>query len=111
MVVFLSSLGQVLLKGGVSGIAFKGGLNSLLSFALDCAKNYVVVLGLLCYALGAFLWLLVLKLSDLSVAYPMISLTYPIVVFFSFLLFGETITLRQLIGIVAIMLGVSLVYR
>ncbi|MCX8128410.1 MAG: EamA family transporter [Synergistetes bacterium] len=82
-----------------------------MSFGVDCAKSYVVLLGLLCYALGAFFWLLVLKLSDLSVAYPMVSLTYPVVLFLSFILFGETITFRQIIGIAAIMVGVSLVYR
>jgi len=110
-VISLSSLGQILLKGGVSSIAVKEGANALLSFGVSCAKSYAVILGLLCYALGAFLWLLVLKLFDLSVAYPMVSLTYPIVVFLSFLLFGEPITLRQVMGIIAIMIGVSLVYR
>lgn len=111
MVVFVSSLGQILLKVGVSSVNFGGTLSFLLSFGIDCAKNYIVILGLFCYALGAFLWLLVLKLSELSVAYPMVSLTYPIVVFLSFTLFGGSITLRQVIGIVAIMVGVSLVYR
>lgn len=111
MVVSLSSLGQILLKGGVSTIELKGGFGSLLSFGIDCVRNYAIVLGLVCYALGTFLWLMVLKLLDLSVAYPMISLTYPVVVFLSFLVFGEPVTLRQMIGIVAIIIGVSLVYR
>ncbi len=111
IVVFLSSVGQILLKQGVSSIRLGDGVFSALRFGFGCATNYFVILGLACYALGAFLWLLVLKISNLSVAYPMISLTYPLVVFLSYLLFREPISLRQVIGIVAIMLGVSLIYR
>jgi len=86
-------------------------LNSILIFGLDCAKSYLVILGLFCYALGAFLWLLVLKVSDLGVAYPMISLTYPIILILSHILFHEVVTLRQVIGVLAIVIGISLVYR
>ena len=66
--------------------------------------------GFLLYFISAILYIYSLKKIDLSIAYPTISLSYIAIIFLSFLLFGETITLLKIIGCAIIILGVFLVW-
>ena len=67
--------------------------------------------GLIVYGLSAICWLWVLSRVPLSFAYPILSLTFPIVVGLSALFFLESITLTRWIGIAVIVIGVSLLAR
>jgi undecaprenyl phosphate-alpha-L-ara4N flippase subunit ArnE len=58
---------------------------------------------------GMVLWLLVLRLVPLNMAYPMLSLNFVLVTLASWLWFGEKIRLRDWYGIGCIMLGVVLI--
>lgn len=60
--------------------------------------------------LGASLitWLLVLKHFDVSIAYPLLSLNYIVVLVFSRICFGEQIPIRRWLGIACIMIGVAI---
>ncbi|MCA9971593.1 MAG: hypothetical protein KC425_15320 [Anaerolineales bacterium] len=68
-------------------------------------------IGLVMYGLSAVSWLWVLARAQLSYAYPILSLSYPIVVGLSAVFFGETISLLRWIGVGFIILGVSLLAR
>src|SRR5690606_32658051 len=65
--------------------------------------------GLALYALGTGCWVLCLNYLDLSYAYPFTGLTYVLVLGCSWLLFGETVSLPRILGVMAICLGVGLI--
>lgn len=67
--------------------------------------------GLILYALSALCWLWVLSREQLSFAYPVLSLSFPIVVGLSALIFSEAISPLRWIGVVTIVVGVSLIAR
>jgi drug/metabolite transporter (DMT)-like permease len=63
--------------------------------------------GLTVYGLSSVCWLWVLARAPLSFAYPILSLTFPIVVGVSATFFGELILPLRWMGVGMIMLGVS----
>ena len=67
-----------------------------------------LLIGLACYGLGAFTYILLLRNVDLSVAGPSVALSYV----FSFLMgrfiFGETIPINRYVGMGLIISGVIL---
>ena len=67
--------------------------------------------GLLIYGLSAVCWLWVLARAQLSLAYPILSLTFPIVLGLSAVFFAETITPLRWAGVGVIVVGVSLLAR
>jgi drug/metabolite transporter (DMT)-like permease len=44
----------------------------------------------------------------ISIAYPMMSLTYPLVIVVSWLLLGETLSLWRVVGVAFILAGIAL---
>jgi drug/metabolite transporter (DMT)-like permease len=68
-----------------------------------------VLLGIGFYVTGMFFWLMVLSRVDLSFAYPMLSISYVIVLGSSWLLLGESISVLRIVGVLAIMGGVAIV--
>lgn len=72
-----------------------------------------VAAGLACYVLSMLFWLNVLVYLPLSVAYPLLSLSYVIVYLAATQVpaWGEAASDRRTAGILLIVLGVSLVSR
>ena len=67
-----------------------------------------VLLSLVLLGSGLLLWLMVLSYLELSVAYPILSLGYVVVLLVARYLFQETIPTQRWLGIVLIMLGISI---
>ncbi len=67
--------------------------------------------GLILYGISAICWLWVLSRVQLSYAYPVLALSFPLVVGGSYLFFGEGVSLMRWGGVGVIMLGVSLLAR
>lgn len=67
--------------------------------------------GFILCGLSAMCWLWVLSRAQLSFAYPMLSLTFPIVVALSVVLFSEAIVPMRWAGVGVIVIGVSLLAR
>jgi len=67
--------------------------------------------GLVVYGLSAVCWLWVLSRAPLSLAYPILSLTFPIVVGLSAFFFSESILPMRWAGVGLIVVGVSLLAR
>lgn len=95
------SLGAILLKKAMSDISELSVKNVL--------TNKWVYLGLGSYILSAVFNIVLLKLLDYSIAYPMTSLTYVWTVFISYLVFKEKISLKKIIAVILIVSGVFLV--
>jgi multidrug transporter EmrE-like cation transporter len=70
-----------------------------------------LIAGLAIYGLGAILMIVALKHGELSVLYPLISLSYVWVAILSVLLFHESMPIAKIAGICIIMAGVATLGR
>ncbi len=57
------------------------------------------------------IWTVVLSKLDLSLAYPMVSMSYVLVVFLSWLILKEPVNVMRIAGLVVICGGVLLISR
>lgn len=101
--------------GGVAQYLFKistkqavltvpgGGVNWM-----SVISNYPLWIGLAFYGVSTLLMVLALRDGELSLLYPVISLTYIWVVFLSVLLLHEPLTAWKMAGVSLICLGVAL---
>lgn len=106
--IILAVLGQFFMKIGtrdIGGITIKK-LLSLEIFSI--LFNRYIFPGLFFYAIGWFLWLVVLSQAELSYAYPFLAISYAIIAIISWLFLGETMTLIKAAGILFIMIGAIL---
>jgi len=61
--------------------------------------------------LSSFFWLVAISRVELSYAYPMISISYVLVVFLSWLIFKEEVGPVRWLGVAIIIFGVYLISR
>ena len=101
--VVLNASGQILFKA--AGAAQSDA--SLLSafFQVEAWGGFVI------YGVSAVCWLWILSRVELSLAYPLLSLTFPIVVGLSAILFSESISSMGWTGVGVIVIGVSLLAK
>ncbi|MBU0935173.1 MAG: EamA family transporter [Spirochaetes bacterium] len=95
--------GQVLMKRGVNSLAALGLKNAL--------GQPAILIGAVCYVSGFVIWLNVLKILPLSIAYPFSSISYVAIIFASALFLGEALSLYKVIGMVCIIAGVFFISR
>ncbi len=101
--VGLNAIGQILFKAARAAQPDAPLLSLFLRF--ETWGAFII------YGLSAICWLWVLSRAQLSFAYPMLSLTFPIVVGLSALLFAEPMLLMRWTGVGVIVIGVSLLAR
>ena len=101
-IVFLA-MGQMLWKLGMSKME---GFN-IVSIIL----NPYIILGVALYGLATLLWLYVLSKEELSLVYPLQSITYVFGTVLAILVFRENVSLLRWIGIATIIVGATLVAR
>lgn len=109
--IALGSTGQICLKLGLGtkSLAAPNALATLLKILHAMANPYVIA-GLGCYVVSTLFWMLVLSKVRLSVAYPMLSMGYILVVFLSALVLREHVDWRYAgIGLFCISVGVSFI--
>lgn len=100
------------LLGAAAQILFKSGLKLMPHFSpLALATNGPLMSGLTLYGGSTLLLVLALREGELSLLYPVISLTYAWVTLLSVLLLGETIDGFKAAGILVIIAGVALLGR
>jgi uncharacterized membrane protein len=109
--VSLAALGQLLLKLGMIKVGRVSSLASAPSMILNALLNPMVLSGLAVFGISALSWLIVLSRVRLSIAYPMVSLGYVAVVFFSWLIFKESVKPITIVGCLTIGVGVFLISR
>ncbi|PIF14723.1 4-amino-4-deoxy-L-arabinose-phosphoundecaprenol flippase subunit ArnE [Candidatus Pantoea floridensis] len=67
-----------------------------------------IALSVLLLGVAMLLWLMVLRMVPVGIAYPMMSLNFVLVALAARLIWRETFTLQQWIGTLVIMAGVAL---
>lgn len=122
LILFSAALGvagQLALKYGVGAASTKSSskivssldAKSIVTFLASAAANKFVLLGFALYLVSALSWLIILTRVDLSLAYPLISISYIIVVVLSKLIFNEPVTAYRLAGTLVVCAGVFLLLR
>lgn len=70
---------------------------------------YFLFLGFFCYGIGAVLMIIAFRYGSLSVIHPMLSFGYIFAIILGSTVLHEAVTVRRLLAIFLIMLGVTLI--
>jgi multidrug transporter EmrE-like cation transporter len=98
-------IGQILFKmtamRGTFGVQIIHDLTGLLLFGS----------ALILYAASTVAWVMVLRTTPLSVAYPVLSLAFALMPFLSYMVFREPLTASLIVGNVLILAGIYVIVR
>jgi len=111
--ISLAVCGQVSLKVGMNkvGQLSASHLNQFGETLITTLFNPYVFMGLFLYFVAALIWLIVLSRVDLSFAYPMMGLSYVMILIISGLALGEYVSFQRWLGALIICVGVFLIAR
>ena len=107
--VVLVVTSELLLKTGVKDIAFSK--ENLAGFFISAFTSPFVLLGLSLIGLSSLVWIVALSKTDLSYAYPFVSVGYIATAILSVILFNEPSSWLKWAAISVIGLGVVLLSR
>jgi drug/metabolite transporter (DMT)-like permease len=112
--IILSACAQLLMKAGMIALADvnSNGEMTIVDAVLNNSQipGYILS-GLICYAVSMLAWLLALTRYQLSLAYPLLGMSY-VLVYLGAVLWqriGEEFTLQRSAGILLVFVGVILV--
>jgi drug/metabolite transporter (DMT)-like permease len=100
LTVFSLAAGQLLFKLAAASFEFS------VSGLLNSVYNVKLIIALVVYFVATIMWLLVLKVTPLRVAYPFVALAFVIVPIFAHFLLGESIGWNTFVGAGLIAAGV-----
>ena len=94
----------------------KIGVDRLVDFSMSWTffkslMNWQLGLSLLLYIIGMVIYLFMLKNYELSVVYPLTSISYIFTILLAMFLLGESVSVVRWVGVLLVMLGVGLIAR
>jgi multidrug transporter EmrE-like cation transporter len=111
--VILNACAQLLLKAGTNAIG--GAIHLTMSNWFETFVKVVTQLpilgGLACYAISLVVWIIGLSRTDVTIAYPMLSLGYVVSAIGAWMFLGEVVSPQRLVAIGVIVIGVVLLAR
>jgi drug/metabolite transporter (DMT)-like permease len=111
LIVIVNTVAQFTIKAGVKKIGTFDLIGDFAGSMLRAFTSWIILIGFALYFSSALLWLIILSRKDLSWAYPMVSLSYVIIVLASPVILNEHFSVQRLLGSLVICLGVYLVFR
>lgn len=105
LLIGFESAGQIATKVGGDQL---GQMDFNLQWLAAVAANPGVLLAIACYIGAFFVWMLILRRSSLSLAFPLSSLVFVVVLLGSWLGLGEQISLLHWVGVLVIIGGIAL---
>lgn len=109
--IALATTGQLLLKAGMTdaGVVVDLDLAALVRLVGTVLTSWKLLLGLASFGMSALFWLVTLSRVPLSTAYPIVSLSYVLILGFGTVILGERPGWVVWGGAGLIMFGVSLI--
>lgn len=108
--ILFSTTGQLFLKMGMSQVGgFEFTSNAVLTILPQVIFNPFIWIGFIGFIGGTVFWLGVISRAPLSLAYPILALSYFVVVMEAWLILGEPLTWQLLLGVAIIFVGVVVV--
>jgi drug/metabolite transporter (DMT)-like permease len=103
---------QILLKKGMETVGqFPQGFSEIFHFFLKAFSNPYVLTAMAAILIGGLAWIGAISKLEISRAYPVLALSYVLVVLFSIWFFKENVGALRWVGIVCICAGVVLIAR
>jgi drug/metabolite transporter (DMT)-like permease len=104
----IGAAAQILLKKGTAAL---GEHPSLMQTAVGIFTTRLLFIGYSLYGMSAVLLIMALRLGELSLLYPVFTLTYVWVMLLSHFIFQESLNPLKLVGVGVIMCGVAILGR
>jgi drug/metabolite transporter (DMT)-like permease len=107
------AFGQILIKKGMllAGPLPPNTIDVMFFLIKNIVMNPYIVGGLSLSVASTAGWMITLSKTELSFAYPFISLAFPLVLILSYFMLGENIPLIRWIGMAIIFIGLFVVSR
>lgn len=101
--ITLSSLGAILLKLGAVRISYEVDFFYVLK---QIILSWRIIIGCIMYLLPVFIWIYLLKKTELTFLQPIFSLVYVVTPFFAFFILNETLSIYRIFGVIIIVIGI-----
>ena len=111
--VILNACAQLLLKAGTNALggAIHLTMSNWFQTFIKVVTQLPILGGLACYGISLVVWIIGLSRTDVTIAYPMLSLGYVVSAFGAWMFLGEAISPQRLVAIGVIVVGVVLLAR
>jgi drug/metabolite transporter (DMT)-like permease len=111
--VLLNAAAQLLLKAGTNALggAIHVTAGNWFATGIKVFSQLPILAGLACYGLSVIVWIIGLSRTDVTIAYPMLSLGYVVSAAGAWMFLGEVVSVQRLMAIGVIMVGVALLAR
>ena len=109
--VSFNAFAQVVLRLAMLRLGPLPPISDPIEMALTFAQNLYLWAGVACYVISLATWLAVLSRTQVSIAYPMLSIGYLIATALGVAFLGETVNPVRLGGIALICVGVAFIAR
>jgi multidrug transporter EmrE-like cation transporter len=111
--VLLNAAAQLFLKAGTNALggAIHLTMENWFQTAIKVATQLPIIAGLACYVISLVVWIIGLSRTDVTIAYPMLSLGYVVSAAGAWMFLGEAVSLQRLLAIGVILIGVFLLTR
>jgi len=111
--VLLNAAAQLLLKAGTNGLggAIHVNAQNWFSTGVKVFTQLPIIAGLVCYVISLVVWIIGLSRTDVTIAYPMLSLGYVVSAAGAWMFLGETVSLQRMLALAIIVAGVALLAR
>jgi multidrug transporter EmrE-like cation transporter len=108
--ISLNACAQIALRKTMLGVGGPpASLDGVLAFVFAILTSPWFVLGMSCYAVSIGIWLIVLSKTEVSAAYPLLSIGYVITAIVGAVFLGEHVTWGRAAGIGLICCGLTLI--
>jgi drug/metabolite transporter (DMT)-like permease len=105
-------MGNLLVKAGMLEVGiFPEDMNMLPTFFFQAFTNLKVISGLALAVIAASAWMGAVSISDISFAYPFMSLSIVMVLALSGVVFGEIVPPIRWIGVLIVCIGIFVASR
>jgi len=111
--VLLNAAAQLLLKAGTNALggAIHLTASNWFSTLIKVGTQLPILAGLACYAVSLVVWIMGLSRTEVTIAYPMLSLGYVVSAIGAWLFLGEVVSPQRMVALGVIILGVVLLAR
>ena len=111
--VLLNAAAQLLLKAGTNALGGAIHLNASNWFGtlVKVGTQLPILAGLACYAVSLVVWIMGLSRTDVTIAYPMLSLGYVVSAVGAWMFLGEVVPPQRMLALGVIIVGVVLLAR
>ena len=112
LTIVFTVVGQLLRKYGTQQLgSFPASLLETPTFLLRALTNSWIILGLASAVIAALAWIGAVSLSDISFAYPFMSLAIVLVLVLSPVVLGESVPVARWLGVALVCLGLLITAR